>query len=114
MGVVRNLLATLLILAGIMIFATYTPSDPRYFWMYWCTVWVFLAFGLLIETMFGDQMSFVFDPNPEVNNLFYYIFNSTKLIFDICNILCRIGDAKPILKVNEAFRTVAYSDARLI
>jgi hypothetical protein len=86
MSFTRSLFTILLVLASAMIFATYTPSDPIYFWMYWCTIWVFLAFGFLIDLMFCDQISFVFDPNPDVNdsniilfvsqnNSFCYYFN---------------------------------------
>ena len=71
MSVTQKLLLTLLVLVSFMIFATYTPSDPIYFWMYWCTIWVFLAFGYLIDVMFSDQMSFVFDPSADVIKLFF-------------------------------------------
>ena len=60
---------TLLLLAAVMTYLTYTPSDPRYFWMYWCTIIVFLFFGYLMSALFGDEMSFVFDPNPDVSKI---------------------------------------------
>lgn len=56
---------TLIIIAGIMVFLTYSPSDPRYFWMYWCTLMVFLIYGYILDMMFSADLAFVFDPNPE-------------------------------------------------
>lgn len=35
MSVTQRILGTLLILSAIMIYLTYTPSDPTYFWTYW-------------------------------------------------------------------------------
>ncbi len=65
MSVTQSILRVLLVLSAAMIYATYTPSDPIYFWMYWCTIFVFLSFGYLIDVMFNDQMSFIFDPNAD-------------------------------------------------
>ena len=65
MSVTQSILRILLVLAAAMCYATYTPSDPIYFWMYWATIFVFLAFGYLIDVMFSDQSSFVFDPNAD-------------------------------------------------
>lgn len=56
---------TLIVLSIIMIFLTYSPSDPRYFWTYWCTIFVFLTFAYIIDMMFSADLSFVFDPNPD-------------------------------------------------
>ena len=55
----------LILLTSVLIFLTYSPSDPRYFWMYWCTLLVFLVFGYLLDMMFSADMAFVFDPNPD-------------------------------------------------
>lgn len=35
MSVTQRILGTLLLLSAIMIYLTYTPSDPTYFWTYW-------------------------------------------------------------------------------
>eukprot|EP00981_Chlorochromonas_danica_P000751 scaffold167_cov168-Ochromonas_danica.AAC.18 len=65
MGVIRDLLFVTMILAGIMVFLTYTPSDSRYFWTYWFLVFTFLFFGYLLDKLFCSDLVFVFDPNPE-------------------------------------------------
>lgn len=52
-------------LTAVLIFLTYSPSDPGHFWMYWCTLLVFLVFGYLMDMMFSADMAFVFDPNPD-------------------------------------------------
>jgi hypothetical protein len=35
MSATQRILSTLLLLSAIMIYLTYTPSDPTYFWIYW-------------------------------------------------------------------------------
>lgn len=59
----KSFLYVLMVLAAIMIFLTYSPADTTYFWTYWCAVFVCLAFGYMMNTLFCADMSFVFDPN---------------------------------------------------
>jgi len=86
MSVIRHVLFITMVLAAIMVFLTYTPSDSRYFWTYWVSclhdsdpqlddlftnvllqflVFTFLFFGFLMDRLFNADLSFVFDPNPE-------------------------------------------------
>ena len=63
MSVIPKLLSTLMILSAIMIYLTYTPSDSTYFWIYWCAIFVFLAFANIITALFSADLMFVYDPS---------------------------------------------------
>lgn len=82
MSVAGNILFVLMLLAGIMTFLTYSPSDYTYFWTYWvsadsfilcrdlndvcqCVMFAFFFFGYLLEKMFCADLTFVFDPNTD-------------------------------------------------
>lgn len=65
MSVSQSILFVLMILTAIMVFLTYSPVDATNFWIYWCTAFVFVAFGYLVDVLFCAHMTFVFDPNIE-------------------------------------------------
>ncbi|KAJ1417249.1 hypothetical protein B484DRAFT_365550 [Ochromonadaceae sp. CCMP2298] len=65
MSVTQAILGFLCVLFLVMTFLTFSPEDSRSFWIYWFTAFVFVFFGYLIDVIFGAELSFVFDPNPE-------------------------------------------------
>ena len=54
----------LLVIASILVYASYNPSDDTNAWISPLVLWIFFFFGVLMDFMFSDEMSFVFDPNP--------------------------------------------------
>ena len=65
MPVIQTLLGTLLALSLVAMFATFSPSDETYFWMYWAVSAVLFGAGYLFAVMFGAHNTFVYDPSPE-------------------------------------------------
>ena len=55
----------LLTLSLVCLFATYSPADETYYWMYWATSALIFFFGYLVDVLFGAHLTFVYDPSPE-------------------------------------------------
>ena len=58
-----SLLLSVCCLFAIFTFLTYDGVDDSY--LYWLTATFIVEFAYLIAIMFGDQGSFVFDPNGD-------------------------------------------------
>jgi hypothetical protein len=55
----------LLALVATLVYLNYNPYDDKAGWILYATLWIFLAFGYLVDMMFCQDMLFVYDPNPE-------------------------------------------------
>lgn len=74
----------LLVFFAACAYLTYSPDDTSYFWIYWVrkkaakamffilfrvqfTVFTLMGFGFIVDVLFCDQMSFLYDPNFAVS-----------------------------------------------
>ena len=80
MGVLSYILRVCFVLSAIMTFLTYTPSDSKYFWIYWCAVSVFFFFGNLLEIMFTADSSFIYDPSAGTALMYSFIVMRASII----------------------------------
>ena len=54
----------ILVLFTVITFMYYNPADDTAEWITPFVVLLFIFFGFLMDMLFSDDMSFVYDPNP--------------------------------------------------
>jgi hypothetical protein len=52
-------------LSLVCLFATYSPADETHYWAYFATSAVIFGVGYMVDVMFGQDLTFVYDPSPE-------------------------------------------------